>query len=391
MAGIVQTASDVRGSQRPLAIGDWAAHSDSDRWATAFNQSPQAVQITTTTVSDPGDSVNITITINGYDVVTSTGTGNDATQIAALMVLAINADPRVRGDVIATSASDVLTLTGLTPGLAFTCTESSASLTTPSDTQAAAAAAAIPVGRGCITAGYSTTEAEERCALAKSSLLTAQVITFTCTYVASAIVKASIYEIRGSERVHLGSGIFVSATDLNATLDGLAAAINTALAANTVLAASTPATATEITLTAEVVGLEFEVDLEHVSGGASSPVFTKTATTGPSRSTSIARALVGVSMRPKDDEVPTVGSEEPEWPGNAGVRLAKQGQLVVESAQTIVSGDTAYIELGVTADNGQFFNTGSATRLALPKALAQFERDGSVTADTAAVLRLNIS
>jgi len=394
MANVFQGALDVLGRQRIGAPGDSAAYSDSDRTSTAFNSSPEAVQITTVTMTDQGDDDDVIITINGYDVEYNTGTGLALAAIGAAFAAAINGDERVRGDVRASFDTATLTLTGLTPGETFTVSIASdpdSVLSAVTTTQAAAESAAIPAGRLCIVQTNSDAHsAEELCAIAKSSLLTAQVITFTCTYVASAIVKASIYEIRGSERVHLGSGIFVSATDLNATLDGLAAAINTALAANTVLAASTPATATDITLTAEVLGLEFDVELEHVSGGASSPVFTKTYTTGPSPLTSIARAALGVSQRPNDEEVSTIGGTDPEWPGSAGVRLWKESQVIVESDEAITNGGTVYVELGVTADNGQFFAADSATRLALPKAMAEWRRDGGVSAHSVAVVRLNI-
>lgn len=384
---IFAMAMGVRSTQYQGGVGDWAAHSDHDRWATGLNQSPQAKQVTTTTVSDPGDGNNITITINGFDVTVS-ATGLDASGCAAALAAAINADARVRANVIASSNGTTLALTGLTPGLAFTVTESDASLTTPSTTTSAASAEAVPVGRALISQGVNPGRAEQLVALAKSSLLTPQVHTFTTTFVSGAVIRAWVWRIVGNERQLINTAFFASATDLATTLAGLVSALETAMPANTVSFAVNGGS-TAIVATAEVPGLEFKVELEHVSGGASAPAFSYTDTTGPNRATSINRALAGISLRPQDEELPA-GATEPVWPGNRGLRMAKGGQLFVESAEAITDGAPVYVELGVAADNGKLFTSGSATRLQLARELVAWVRDGNVAADNLAVVRLNI-
>lgn len=389
--GIVFKATDARTRALQAAEGQWIDHSDFDEWTTGFNSNPQAVQITTVTVSDPGDSTDISIVINGFTVTTNTGTGNDATAIAVLIAAQINADSRVRGQVIASSSSTTLTLTGLTPGLAFTATENDAALSSVTTTQAAATADAVSPARAIVSLGYQASEAEELVALAKSSLFTAQVATFTTTYVASAIVRVRVYEIRGAERELLGGAQFTSATDLDTTLDGLVAALNLAVPADTVLFAANAATATAIVATAEVAGLEFAIEMEHVSGGASVPAFTVTDTTGPSVSTSFHRAFRGISLRPQDEEVSTVGSTSPTWPANAGLRIATKGKLTVGSAEAVTAGGNVFVELGVTADNGKFFTSDSATRLRVERRLLTWLYDGQSSTDNLAAVRLNVT
>lgn len=375
---IRQLATDVRATSLQGAVGDWAGFGDFDRWCTLFNQSPQAVQVTTVTVTDPGDSTDVTITINGFDVTANTGTGADSAGVAVILAAAINADPRVRADVKASSSSTTLTLTGLTPGLAFTCTEDDGALSSVTTTQSATEAEAIPVGRAMISQGYQGSK--KLGALAKSSLLTAQVITATVVNGVATTRPIRIWEVRGDERTLLADTVFAGSATEATEAAAIAAAANLALPANTVLAADSGA---DVTFTAEVAGLEFAVEIGQVTTGD----ITLAATTGPSPSTSISRAFAGVSMRPQDEECATIGGTDPQWPGNAGVRAATYGKLFVESDEAITAGAPVFVELGVTADNGQLFAADSATRLQLPKALAVWERDAS---DSMAVLRLNI-
>lgn len=388
-----QAANDVRTTQRPGAPGDWARHGDADRWEWGINSSPQAKQVTTTTITDPGDSTDITLTINGVDITVNTGTGLDATGIASLFVDAIDDEPRVRGDVVPTSSAAVLTLTSTLPGAdyAFTATESSGALSTPSTTTSAADAEAIPPGRCVIDQGYVSGTGEKKVALAKSSLFTAQVQTISVTYVASNLLICNVYEIRNGERQKIGTGTTVAASDVDTTIDALITAINADLPANSVLVEADNASATALVFTAEKAGLEFDAEIIRSGGGASAPTITKTNTTGPNRSTSFHRAFAGISLYPRDEEVSTIGSETPEWAANSGVRYAKRGHVFVESAQGITGGDAVYVELGVTADNGQLFNDTSSTRIRVARDLIDWERDGTTSTDSIAAVRLNVA
>jgi hypothetical protein len=165
-------------------------------------------------------------------------------------------------------------------------------------------------------------------------------------------------------------------------------AVNAVAPANTIVA--TDGT-THLILTAEVPGTEWDVVVHATTMGATAPTAAVTYPTGPSPSTSLGRALAGVSQRPLDEEVTTIGGTEPAWPGNAGVRFWTEASVWVESAETPTAGATAYVELAAGASAGKFYAAASATRVALARSAARWERDGNVAADNLAVLRLNVA
>jgi hypothetical protein len=386
---IIQTAADVRATALQGAAGDSAGHGSFDRWGSGLNSNPQAVQITTFDVADPGDDLTVDIVIDGVTVSVDTGTGNSATQIAVLLAAAINAEPLVRGKFEATSAVAVVTLTGQTPGEVITVTAGT-STSNVANTQTADTADAVPAGRAVVSLGYLAGTADLLVALAASALFSAQVLTVAPTFVSGAIITATVYEVRGAERHQLCSVSETSATNIDTTIDALVAGLNTALPANTVLVAANNASATSLIFTAEIAGLEFDVEMSANDAGASIPVFTKTLTTGPSPSTSLHRALAGISQRPIDEEAP-VGSTDPEWGANAGVRFWQDASVWVESAETITAGGTVYVELAAGASAGKLYAAGSSTRVALARSVATWQRDGSVAADNLAALRLNLA
>jgi hypothetical protein len=389
---ILQTAADAGRVRSPIGLpGDWGAYGDFDKWVTLWNASPQAKKVVTTTVSDPGDGVNVTITVENV-AITVSATGLDASGIATALALAINQEPRARANVIASSVTTTLTLTGINEGYDFQVSEADASLTTPSVVTAAAAAAAVPCGRAMISRDRNGNWSSERLgALAASALLTAQVLTISFgAYVASEVLIANVYAVRGTERELIASARVVEATDLNASLDALATALGTALTGLPVTVASAPATATTLVFTASVAGYEFDADVISSGGGASVHAITKALTTGPNAATSIHRALAGVSLRPQDEMATSTLATDVEWPGGRGVRAAIQGELIVACAEAVIEGSPVFVELGVSADNGKLFLASSATRVQLPRALAFWTRRGYPTGDGVGAVRLNI-
>lgn len=381
---------DVRGRMRqgiPGAPVEWGS---SVEYFTGLNKSPQAVQVSTVAVTDPGDNTVVTITINGTAVSINTGAVSaDATSIAAQLATAINANGLVRSRVAATSAAAVLTLTGLVMGTdgAFTVANTTAaSLAAATLVTTAASAAAIPFGRAVFAQGFQTGEGEPYVALAAAGGFTPQVITSTIAFVSGAVLTVEVYERRGAFRTLLTSQNDAMATSADASLDAMAVLLNAALAANTVLVASAPATATGLVFTAEVPGTEIEVYVTAGSEGASVPAITTVETTGPSPATSFERAFAGMSMHNIDS--PAVGSLQGEYAGNAGVLVMRKGLMFVASAEVITQGATVYVETGVTADNGKLFIAGSATRIALPRSRILWERDGNLAADGIAIVRL---
>ncbi len=386
---IAQGFGDVR-SRMPWWILGGLVESVNYERCTALNKYPQAAQVTTVTVTDQGDNDTVTITINDVDIDINTDTGGDAASIGADLAEAINEEPLVRGKVTATFDTATLTLTGNTPGVAFDVSianDTSTVLSAVTETTAADAADPIEFGRAVMRTGHQNTD--ELVAKVTTGLFTAQVITITPSgYVASSKLRVAVYEVRGSERVLLADVTETSATDLNTTLDALATSLNAQLPANSVVAASTPATATAITLTAEVPGAEIAVDVGAGDEGASVPTWTVAATTGPSEATSLHRALRGVALRAQGVGAATIAGNEQQCPANGALAYVRKGVVAVESAQSITAGDTVYVETAAGASAGKFYNSSSSTRVALSRARAVWERDANTGTGSLAALRL---
>ena len=389
--GISQGFGDVRARLHQGIPGDWVYADPDRRWSSGINSSPQAVQVTTVTVTDQGDDDDVIITINGIDVSINTGTGGTAATIGADLAEAINAEPLVRGQVRASFDTATLTLTGLTAGLEFTVSIASdpdSVLSSVTTTTAADTADAIPFGRVVVSQGSNTSESEKLVALADTTKFTAQVQTLSIAYVDTAVINISVWEIRGSERIRLAEVSEASAASQDATIDALVVLLNAALPAASVLAAANDASATAIVFTAEIPGLEFEVTWLAGHEGASLPAITIANTTGPSRSTSLHRAFAGISLYSPADECGTVGGETGQYAGNAGVKFGQRGCLWITNAETPAEADTVYVELAAGSTAGRLYAASSATRVALSKAVAVWERDGLVTADSLAAVRL---
>lgn len=380
--GFSQGFGDVRARARQGQIGDWAKVSHLNTFLTGINQAPQSKQVTTTTVTDPGDDTDITITLNGVDVTFNTGTGLDADGIGAGLAAAINAEPLVRASVIATfdTASDVLTLTGKLPGDTFTVAEASGALSTPS-TSAAATAEDIPFGRAILFTGTSPGEVEDLVALAKAPRLAAQVLTATVVTGDATTRSARVYEVRGPERILLAEAAFTGNATQATEATNIANALNAALAANTVVVTTSTA---DVILTAEVAGLEFELEIEGTAGN-----ITQANTTGPSEATSLHRALAGISLFSPNDEAAAIGGAEGRYAANRGVRYGVRGEIWVSNSQSPSQSDTVYVELADGADSGKLFNTDSSTRLALARSVAQWRRTARTATDNLVVVHID--
>ena len=387
---ISQGFDDVRARARQGIPGYWATIGAFDITADGINASPQASQVDTVTATGATNDKTYTITVNSVDVSYTADASATVAEIADGLAAAVNAEPLVRGQVAAVSdAVDTLTLTGLTPGVAFTITEADAQLTTASVTTSAEA---DPIGFGLavISQGYRSDEGERLVALAKSSLFTPQVATLSIAYVAGAIITVSVYEVRGSERVLLASVAETSATDQDTTIDALVANLEALLPANSVAAAADAGAATAIVFTAEVAGLQFAVEHSVDDSGASIPAITLAATTGPSLATSLHMAFVGASLYSEVDPTATIGGTVAQYAGNSGVVFAQRGELSVESDEAPTEGGTVYVELAAGATAGRFYAADSATRVALPSHAVHWSRDGITAADSLAAIRLGV-
>ncbi|MEN0065944.1 MAG: hypothetical protein AAGA48_27635 [Myxococcota bacterium] len=357
-------------------IGEWMQDSVLKEYGTLLNDAPQRVQVSTVTVdSDPGDNVDGTVTVNGITVSFNTGTGNAEAGIATAIANALNAEPLVRGQVLASAAAAVVTLTALLPGIPFTLVEAEAYLTatTPTISQTADA---VPFGRAVVSQGYATGEGEGLGTLASTSAFAQQVQTLTVTESANAPGTAAVYRILGPGERELITRVDFAPSAVEATYAGNArTALNAALPANTVDITGTGAT---LIATAEVAGLEFDVELLAVA--------TVVATTGPNRDTSLARAFGGVSLRSGAVEAPFKGALEGEYAPNQSFLHARRGSVWVESSDGVAQGQDVYVDLTPGATAGRLYNAAGTGRLKLSRNLAEWVRPSRVAANEIAAV-----
>lgn len=379
---------NVRDRYPQLLVGQPSKSNRHDRKTTLINKAPQAKQITTVTITDPGDDTDIDFVINGLTVTTNTGTGNDAAAIAVLAAADINNTAAVRGRVVAEASGDDVVLTSALPGVSFTFDDSDGALSAAA-TQAAATADPVPFGRLMMVTGHhvlsgvptthglSHNEAARTGTLAKSANFTAQVDTLEVPYVAS--VEYTIGVTYRGIRYSVQS---TADTDQDTTITNLAAALNAVLPANSVAVTDDDSggnDAENLIFTAEIAGEEFAVDFGSSDDGASHPAYSHSTTKGIATSVNIAAA--GVSMHTYDEEVTTVEGTSAQYPANAGVEVLESEAICVENAQGVSFGDAVYVELAAGDDAGKLYNTASSTRALLNR--ARWER--SLEDDTAEV------
>ncbi len=346
------------------------------RYKSGINSNPQAAEVWTLTVdSDPGARTDDTISFDfgrGACTVTfSFDAGETEPTIAAIIAAAVQAEPAVYGWVgTQVSGNDVI-FTGRTPGSSFELTEAESYLSVVNTTNAAAASD-IEVGRAVCVTGVNQTpgnprrsaEADYLVALASESLFTAQVQTLTVDTGAAVDMMIRIIEIRGSERIVVASDSVVGNATAATQATTIRDAINAIAPANTVVATGAGA---DIICTAEIAGYEFEVEV--MEAGVSS-----VDTTPASRATSLHRAWGGVSVYTLADEAATIGATTGRYPANAGVRWLQEGQIAVESSESLSFGDTVYVELAAGANAGKLYASAGADRVALSKRVATWER-----------------
>lgn len=386
MNTISQRYNEVRSRLRQWLLGTFIVSSTANVFASGLNSIPQAVQITTATVADPGDNLTVSITIAGETVSVGTGVGLAVADIGALLAAAINANPITRGVCIASFAVTTLTLTGIYPSQDFLVTAGN-STSAVANTQNAAAAASIPFARALVQTGWNDSENEALVALADANRFVAQVVKISFgAYVAGAKLTVRILEVRGAEREQLAERTETSATDLATTLAALATSLNARLAANSVNVTVTDANTT-LSFTAERVGMEIDIEARVGDEGASVPIDTITYPTGPDSTTSLHRAWAGISMYSDSDEAPTVGADG-EYGPNAGVKYAQIGPVAVASDESPSRGGAVFVELAAGATAGRFYATAGATRVRLSRQHARWERDGLVSGDSLGAVRL---
>lgn len=370
-----QTSVRSRASQ--AFEGQRAFANGIDYHKTCINKAPQRPQVGTITVNTAADATVYEWTINGIvDSITSATSETTAT-IAAKIAAKINSNPLVRGQVSASAAAAVVTLTSTFPGLAFTASDADANLTTVQSTVAALDADPIPFGRLVSLAGWLSEDPQQNvqeCHIAAAALLTAQTKRWTYTYEASLVLKCSI-EVDGLSYVFE----HVSATDAATSIAALVAKINAGMPADTVLATASTAT---LILTADVAGIDFKADLYFgtaVGGAGALAVGSPLVSAGPGSSLSFG----GVSVRRIDEEQPAAAA-------NAGVEVLVKGSIWVGNNGTSpAAGGDVYVYVGATAaDRGKFYASAGTDRLKLPRHIAKWR---GLTDETGTLSLLSIN
>lgn len=383
-------ANDVRGTAKQSVVGRsvFSSGQGTIERLTAANEDPQAVQIDTVTVDSAVDDTLYTYEINGITVQIDSGTGATTTTIAAALAAQHDSLPLVRGVVAAVPVAAVITLTGLIEGNSYALTESDTRLTAAS-VQAAAAADAVPFGRLVVDDGLETGGAGEQLGrLAKSTAFTAQVHTLEILFVASSTVTVTVRDAAGDV---LAQADDVDAdTNTDTTADAIRDALNGLLPANSVIVSSPGGGSGDVVFTAELAGLQFSVEVgTNEEGEAGGAIVGQTNTTGPSATTSMNLAALGISEFSINDPTTTIGGLTGEYAPNARMRVLKRAAVWVERPSTGVSpGDQVFVELAVGDDSGKFFNADSATRARLLN--AEWERDGRDSTDGLAAVRIRL-
>jgi hypothetical protein len=397
-ATVSQNPADVRARAKQGVPGRLVYTDPTVRRGDGINSGGQVAQVGTIVVTTATDSATYSFTLNGVAFAVVNGTSSTTTTVATLIAAAINAEPLVRGQVTATSATATVTITANTAGTrgAFTLTESDSKITGTEASTAAADASTVPFGVALVSLGTTATPAsgalatiERKVQVPTTSVFTAQVQTLAISYVSTAVIEVAVYEIRGAERIFIASAITAMATDQDTSLDALVTALNAKMPANTVDFAADNATATAIVGTAEILGFEFDLEFHHNST-STEPTVTKTLTTGPSVSTSLHRAFLGITEYSQADEANALTSTSGSYPANAGVVYIKRGCVWVSNSESTgpALGGDVYVELAPGSTAGQLYAASSATRVALSKRVATWERDGIVTADNLSAVRL---
>ena len=374
---ISQQAGDVRGRAVQGPIGGLVNSSILMLSTTAINSDPQAVQIDTVTNTAANDAV-YTITVDGTSVVFTADGSATTDEITDGLIALIELSPLIRGKVapVKTSAT-VITLTGLSPGLAITITSGTTGGGTlvTANTQAAAAAAAVPFGRLVVDDGLSDS-VDQLGKLAASTGFTAQVHTANLIFVTNATYLVTIRDEAGAV---IAQGETDAITNTATTTAAIATTMNGLLPANSVLVAGG---ATFVTFTAELAGREFSVEVgTNEEGQAGSALVSQVDTTGPDPATSVNQAALGLTRFSLNDPTPTIGGTAGEYAANAGMRVLQSGNSMwVERPGAVSKGDPVFVELdGTGSDAGKLFTADSATRVRLLG--ATWERDARNTSD----------
>lgn len=354
-------------------------HATSAQLVDSLKLGGKAAKVYQTTVSDPGDDTDITISIgpdlaNLTDVTTNTGTGNDAAAIAALIADEINATSGASNLVYATSSGTTLIITGRQPGEEFVVSESDSSLSTPSVTTSAADATPVPFGVLIERSLADRVDGSNR-PIAKavgSGTYAAKVMTLDASGISPAVAANDVLTCRVfidadglGEREYSASAVFD--TNIGTTITDLVALLEAELPANTVSA--TVADTDTLTLTGEIAGLDFRAELRHEDDSLGSTI-SIAFTTGT------ANALPdfgGIALQNKSVEQDADGVTK--YRDGHDVSAGREGiwWVLVDDGASVALGDAVFFRVTASSDKQVgAFRTDADSGNCLPLSAAGF-------------------
>jgi len=348
------------GAVNPVAGAIYGAASNQDE--TAMQVGGSAAQVTTMVVSsaseatytwqvgeDSGNLTTLTYAASGTDTTTT---------IATAIADATNAKVGVSNLVFASSSTATVTFTGRQKGASatFVVSESDSKLGTPSNTTTAGDATAIPFGT--MVERSSATKAVGTAAIGSaigSGTYTQQVSTITAeggdiTLAAGDVLYATITGDLDGTGVKSYSARTVFRSNAATTLTAFVAALNGVLPANSVIAA---VDSDDITFTAEVAGLAFDVSASYDDAGGTPGSFTVAATT--------ANAIPlggGVALKSHTIEQDDNGDSEYGMGDTFSGLTEGKCYVLLDSGITVAEGDACFVRVTATGTEqaGAFSN-----------------------------------
>ncbi|UCC71316.1 MAG: hypothetical protein JSV86_13090 [Gemmatimonadota bacterium] len=356
----------------------------------------QVKQVSTITVT-ANAVANYVFSVDGVAYTWAEPTATSTTTVATNIRDFWNDTPALRGIGVATSAVNVVTITGDWPGISFTLTDADAKITTATPT-AAANAGTVNFGRAVCSLGYPASagnfdrgDTQQIYAEAGVGLFTAQIATWTVADPGTGQYIGAVLRIVGVDHVFRAQVPWN--TDLDTTLDDLATVLNamlTDVGADAYVTVAGPAGvpgAGEIAFAAAIAGVEFHslITCDDAAGYPAITVTDNIAGPGSATPTSFYRCFRGISERSTDQVVD--GDAVAYYPSNQSVTVVAQGDMWV-SEDGVTLGGQVYVDL--SAGNEGLFNIAAgADRLPLPLDMAEWLRDSNdVQGEDIAKLRL---
>ena len=356
------------GDVNPVAGAIFGAASNQDE--TAMQVGGSAAQMQPITIAGTPAATNV-LTINigedaGSLVTTSVTldatTATSVTTAAAALVDAINAKPGISNLVFASNAAGVIGVVGRQKGASATfsmtgsATGGGATLTVGGIAQTAGDATPIPFG--VMVERSSATKAVGTAAIGSavgSGTYTAQKSTITAeggdiTLASGDVLYATITGDLDGTGVKSYSARTVFRTDAATTLTAFVAALNGVLPANSVIAA---VDTNDITFTAEVAGLSFDVSASYDDAGGTPGSFTVTATIP-----NVIPFGGGVALKSHTIEQNADGESEYGMGDTFSGLTEGKCYVLLDSGITVAEGDACFVRVTATGTEqvGAFSN-----------------------------------